>query len=132
MSSQDKLELMMAERRKRAVALREAGHHPFRNDVGPSTTIARVRERYEPGRPPPPPPRDPKAPREKKPPAPIEPIDGELVRVSGRVISKRDMGKNVFATIRDTSGQIQLFGNSEHLAADDYNVVLPNLDEGDH
>src|SRR5262245_50571864 len=33
--SETKLELLIAERRGKAAALREAGHHPFRNDIGP-------------------------------------------------------------------------------------------------
>ncbi|MBA2538338.1 MAG: lysine--tRNA ligase [Deltaproteobacteria bacterium] len=123
---------MMAERRGKARELREAGHHPFRNDIAPATTIAKVRARYEASKPAPPPPPDPTAPKVKGPPAPITPIDGELVRIGGRVLVKRGMGKTVFAPIRDTSGEMQLFLNVDHLAPDDFAAVLSRLDEGDH
>jgi lysyl-tRNA synthetase class 2 len=123
-----KLDSLMTERREKARALRADGHDPYRNDVGPSTTIAAVRARYEPTRPPPPAAPVPGAPREK---SQIAPIDGEALRVAGRVIAKRGMGKTVFAPVRDASGELQLFLNVDHLAADDFAKVLPQLDIGD-
>jgi lysyl-tRNA synthetase, class II len=129
---ESKLETMMAERREKARELRASGHHPFRNDIGPSTAIAAVRAKYESTKPAPPPPPDPTAPKTKGPPAPIEPIDGENLRVGGRVLAKRGMGKTVFAKIRDTTGELQLFLNVDHLAPDDFANVLSKLDEGDH
>src|SRR5687767_6036908 len=91
---ESKLESLMAERRDKASALRTAGHHPYRNDIGPNTTIAEVRARYAPTKPPPPAP--PPA-GEAKPPKTkgggIQPIDGAPVRVSGRVMVKRGTSK---------------------------------------
>jgi lysyl-tRNA synthetase class 2 len=133
---ESKLDALMAERRAKASALREAGHHPYRNDIGPKQTNAEVRARYEATRPPPPPPKDPNAPKEPKPPkdpnapkvAPsIEPIDGDPLRVSGRVMR---IGMT-FATIRDTSGELQLYLSADQLG-DEGAQILANLDEGDH
>ena len=45
----------------------------------------------------------------------ITPIDGEPLRVAGRVMAKRGMGKTVFAPIRDSSGDLQLYLNVDHL-----------------
>src|SRR5689334_17602826 len=113
---ESKLESLMAERRDKASTLRTAGHHPYRNDVGPNTTIAEVRARYAPTKPPPP---DPNAPKTKG--GGIQPIDGAPVRVAGRVMVKRGTSKKtVFAPIRDRSGEIQLFLNDEYLAPDDF------------
>jgi lysyl-tRNA synthetase, class II len=126
------LERIMDERRGKARALREAGSDPYRNDVGPTTAIAEVRARYEPTRPAAPeaaPPPEPGAPRKKA--APIAPIDGAPLRIAGRVMAKRGMGKTVFAPIRDATGDLQLYLNVEHLAADDFAKVLPLLDTGD-
>ena len=120
------LDRIMSERREKANALRSAGSHPFRNDVGPTTTLAAVRARYAETKPAPP---DPSAPREKG--AKIVPIDGDVVRVAGRVMTKRGMGKTVFAPIRDTTDQMQLFLNIDYLAKDDFEGVLPHLDMGD-
>src|SRR5436190_15488011 len=93
------LERIMDERRGKARSLREAGSDPYRNDIGPSIAIADVRARYEPTRSLSPPasspagspdarggaePADPAAPRKKA--APIAPIDGEPLRVAGRLI----------------------------------------------
>ena len=123
------LDRIMSERREKAHALRAAGSHPFRNDVGPTISLAAVRARYAETKPV----VDPAAPREKgaQKGAPISPIDGEVLRVAGRVMTKRGMGKTVFAPIRDTSDQLQLFLNVDHLAPGDFTGVLPQLDMGD-
>ena len=124
-----KLDSLMAERREKARALRESGNDPYRNDVGPGITIAAVRARYEATKPAPAEPPAPGAPRAKG--APIAPIDDEALRIAGRVVVKRGMGKTVFAPIRDATGELQLFLNVEHLAADDVANVMPQLDAGD-
>jgi lysyl-tRNA synthetase class 2 len=114
------LDRIINERRAKAATLRSHGSDPYRNDVGPSTTLAAVRKRYEGTKPT-------EAPKEKG----ITPIDGEVLRVGGRVTAKRGMGKTVFAPIRDSSGELQLFLNIDHLAPDDFKTVLPELDAGD-
>jgi len=126
-----KLETIMAERRAKARELRDAGVNPFVNGVKPAHSIATVRARYEATRPAPPPPPDPNAPKVKAPPAPIAPIDGATLSIAGRVMAKRGMGKTVFAPIRDTTGELQLFCNVDHLDAKDFEHVLPRLDVGD-
>jgi len=130
--AESKLDTMMEQRRNKVRELRAAGHEPFRNDVKPETTISIVRERYEATKPAPPPPPDPAAaPKVKGPPAPITPIDGHSVKIAGRVLVKRGMGKTVFAPIRDVSGEIQLFCNIDHLDPGDFADVLSRLDVGD-
>src|SRR6478735_1181632 len=111
------LERIINERRGKAAALRAKGSDPYRNDVGPTTTLAAVRAKYAATKPSAPP-------TEKG----IQPIDGVVQRVAGRVMTKRGMGKTVFAPVRDTSGELQLFLNVEHLAADDFTNVLSQLD----
>ena len=131
------LERIMAERAGKADRLRAAGHHPYRNDVKPTHTIASVRATYEPTRPPPPEPLPPGTPRPKKGEggAPdgdgIKPIDGAVVRLAGRVMAKRGFGKTVFAPIRDATGDLQLYLNVDALDAGDFETVLPELDVGD-
>jgi lysyl-tRNA synthetase, class II len=122
------LDRIIGERRDKAAALRKGGSDPYRNDVGPTSTLAQVRDRYASTKPAPPPKQEP---GEKKEKAGITPIDGETVRVAGRVMTKRGMGKTVFAPIRDATGELQLFLNVEHLAADDFTNVLSQLDAGD-
>ncbi len=126
------LDRIIGERREKASALRAAGSDPFRNDIGPAISIAAVRAKYEPTKPPPPPPRDPNAPKaEKSAAVDPTPIDGEVVRVAGRVMVKREMGKVLFAPIRDTTDQIQLYLSVDALDPKDYETVLPLLDAGD-
>src|SRR5262249_23076012 len=116
------LERIMSERRGKAAALRAAGAHPFRNDIAPTTSLADVRAKYGPTKPAAPP-------TEKGGP---HPIDGETLRVAGRVMTKRLAGKKlVFAPIRDTTGELQLFINAEVTSPEDFATVIPNLDAGD-
>lgn len=113
------LERIIGERRDKGAALRDAGHHPYRNDIAPRDTIASVRARYEATKP--------ATPNEA-----ITPIDGAMLQVAGRAMGKRGFGKTVFVPIRDGSfAELQLYLNVEHLAAEDFAQVLPNLDAGD-
>jgi lysyl-tRNA synthetase, class II len=108
----------MAERRQKAAALAASGHHPYRNDFKPTHRCAEVRAQYQDTRP-----------AEPKP--GIEPVDGQVVRLAGRVIARRGFGKTVFAPIRDGSGDLQLFLNIDHLDPRDFEEVLPHVDVGD-
>ena len=128
------LDRIIGERRDKASALKAAGSDPFRNDIGPAIALADVRAKYLATKPPEvaKDPNAPKAPKgEKGPDEGITPIDGTSLRVAGRVMIKRGMGKTVFAPIRDTSDQLQLYLNVDALDANDFEHVLPNLDAGD-
>src|SRR5689334_3094223 len=112
------LERIIGERRGKAAALRAAGSHPFRNDIGPTTTLAAVRAKYESTKPAAPP-------TDKSGP---HPIDGETLRVAGRVMFKRAAGKKLmFAKIRDTAGELQLFIQAQNCSPEDFATVIPNL-----
>ncbi len=114
------LDRLIAERRAKAVALREVGRDPYGNDFRPSATIAEVRAKYEDTKPAEPP--------EGK---GIVPVDGEKFRLAGRVVAKRGFGKTVFAPIRDQSGDLQLFLNVEYIAEDEFKQVVKKIDAGD-
>jgi lysyl-tRNA synthetase class 2 len=118
--SEGTLDRIIAERRAKAEALRASGSDPYRNDIGPEVSLGQVRATYAGTKPATPP-------EEKG----ITPIDGKIVRVSGRAMGKRGMGKTVFVPIRDTTGDLQLFINVAHLDAGDFANVLPQLDMGD-
>jgi lysyl-tRNA synthetase class 2 len=130
------LDRIMEERRAKASALRAAGSDPYRNDLGPAISLAAVRARYQATKPPPADPAAPKEPRESKEAKEakgdgIVPIDGEIHRVAGRAVGKRGFGKTVFVPLRDTSGDLQLYVNVDHLDAGDFANILPQLDAGD-
>src|SRR5262249_665008 len=61
----------------------------------------------------------------------ITPIDGENLRVAGRAIGKRGFGKTVFVPLRDTTGDLQLYLNVDHLDPGDFARIMPQLDAGD-
>ena len=125
----------MDERRGKARALRDAGSDPYRNDLGPAISLADVRARYEATKPPPADPPVAKAPQDKAQDKAagdgITPIDGEILRVAGRAVGKRGFGKTVFVPLRDTSGDLQLYVNVDHLDPDDFAKIVPQLDAGD-
>ncbi|MFN8015030.1 MAG: lysine--tRNA ligase [Acidimicrobiia bacterium] len=54
---------------------------------------------------------------------------GEIVSVAGRIVLKRDMGKLSFATLRDSSGSIQLFVSKNEMG-DNFDSFV-DLDLGD-
>lgn len=56
--------------------------------------------------------------------------EGPTVRVAGRIVALRDMGKSTFAHLADRSGRIQLYLRLNDLGADAYSV-LDLLDLGD-
>ena len=124
------LDRIIGERRDKASTLRQGGNDPYRNDIGPAISLADVRARYLPSKPPEAPPRDKDAPKEPKDTA-ITPVDGTPMRVAGRVMAKRGFGKTVFAPIRDTTDDLQLYLNVDSLNADDFANILPQLDAGD-
>lgn len=54
----------------------------------------------------------------------------DVVTVAGRVVLKRDMGKLVFATLRDREGDLQIVVNLASLPADDF-ALFQEVDLGD-
>ncbi|HET7274287.1 MAG TPA: lysine--tRNA ligase [Longimicrobiaceae bacterium] len=56
--------------------------------------------------------------------------EGQTVRLAGRIVSMRDMGKSRFAHIADLSGRIQLYLRVNVLGEDAY-AVLDLMDLGD-
>ena len=99
------------ERRAKAGNLRAAGRNPYRNDFRPSHSCAEVRKRYEGTKP------------EEATPG-IQPVDGEVIKLAGRVVARRGFGKTVFAPIRDATGDLQLFININELDETDWAEVL--------
>ncbi|MCG8417029.1 MAG: lysine--tRNA ligase, partial [Proteobacteria bacterium] len=117
-SAEHTLRRIIGERRDKVAALRERGYNPYRNDFKPTHSCAEVRAKY----------------RETQPDEPksgIHPVDGEVIRLAGRVVARRGFGKTVFAPMRDASGDLQLFINVDHLAEEDFRDIVPLLDVGD-
>ncbi len=62
--------------------------------------------------------------------AKISKLDGQIVTVAGRIMSKRGMGKVGFVHIADLTGKVQLFVKKDILGEDEYNR-FKKLDIGD-
>ena len=132
------LDRIMSERQAKADKLRALGRNPYGNQLRPTTTAAEIRARYAPTKPEPQPkaPKDPAAPKPEKGDktdkgAGITPIDGTDVALAGRVVARRGFGKTVFVPVRDTTGDLQLYLNVDHLDGKDFGEVVPELDVGD-
>ena len=57
-------------------------------------------------------------------------VTEDVVTVAGRVVLKRDMGKLVFATLRDRDGDLQLVLNARDLPAEVF-ASFQEVDLGD-
>ncbi|MFI4847416.1 MAG: lysine--tRNA ligase [Candidatus Makana argininalis] len=53
------------------------------------------------------------------------------VKIAGRIILKRIMGKASFLTIQDLEGRIQIYINKNKISKYQYNIYFGNLDIGD-
>ena len=53
------------------------------------------------------------------------------IRIAGRLMSRRIMGKASFAHVRDESGNIQIFVKRDNLAEGFYNAEFKKYDVGD-
>ena len=60
----------------------------------------------------------------------FETLEGQTVSVAGRVMSKRGMGKAIFAHIRDDRGQLQLYVRSDAVSAQEF-ADFRKVDIGD-
>lgn len=56
---------------------------------------------------------------------------GESVRIAGRIVLLRDMGKMTFLTLQDHTGRMQVAMKEETVGADAYRLALDTLDLGD-
>jgi len=101
------------QRREKLTAMRENGANPFPNDFRRNTVAAEILARYE----------------DKE----NEELEAEPVRVkvAGRMMSRRIMGKASFAHVEDMSGRIQLFVQRDSLPEGFYNTSFKKWDIGD-
>jgi len=68
--------------------------------------------------------------RERHPDLAADTQTDDVVTIAGRVVLKRDMGKLVFATIRDRDGDLQVVVNTSNLPADEF-ALFQEVDLGD-
>ncbi len=62
--------------------------------------------------------------------ADFEGFDGKTVKIAGRMMSKRVMGKASFASVQDTTGSIQLYVRRDDIGLDEY-AAFKKFDIGD-
>jgi lysyl-tRNA synthetase class 2 len=92
------------QRRKNLEALVAAGYEPFGRAFARTGRLGEVRAGFEEGKP---------------------------VRVAGRITTFRDMGKSVFADLRDGTDRMQVYAMKNHIGEDVFNA-FKLLDLGDH
>ena len=102
----------VAQRRAKLNTLRESGN-PFPNDFRRDSEAAVLLEKF--------------GSQENE---ALE-ADPKEVRIAGRLMTRRVMGKAAFAHVRDESGDIQIYAQRDALAEGIYNDVFKKLDIGD-
>ncbi len=100
-------------RREKLTVMRENGANPFPNDFRRNIVAAEILARYE-----------------AKENEELE-ADPVRVKVAGRMMSRRIMGKASFAHVEDMSGRIQLFVQRDSLPEGFYNTSFKKWDIGD-
>ena len=58
-------------------------------------------------------------------------LEGKTVRLAGRIMSRRGMGKVSFLDLRDSSGRIQLYAKIDVMGEEPYRAMQASLDIGD-
>ena len=102
----------VAQRRAKLNTLRESGN-PFPNDFRRDSEAAVLLEKF--------------GGQENE---ALE-ADPKEVRIAGRLMTRRVMGKAAFAHVRDESGDIQIYAQRDALPEGVYNDVFKKLDIGD-
>lgn len=102
----------VAQRRAKLSTLREAGN-PFPNDFRRDSEAARLLEKFG---------------NEENDALEANPVE---VRIAGRLMTRRVMGKAAFAHVRDESGDIQIYAQRDALPEGVYNSVFKKIDIGD-
>ncbi len=93
-------------RREKLAALQAEGRDPFLvTKFNFTSTSAAIKENYE-------------------------AMEGQAVRLAGRLMSKRGMGKVLFCDLQDTAGRIQLFVKIDELGEEEF-ARFKKLDLGD-
>lgn len=93
--------------------LRELGINPYPNDFKPKDKAKFIKERYG-----------------ELSPEEIEKKSGEFV-LAGRVMSKREMGKLIFAHLLDETGKIQILIAKNEIEPDKFDFFKKMIDIGD-
>jgi len=104
--TQEELRELLQIRRDKLTALQQAGRDPFREIRFDRDSCAQdILDNFE-------------------------TLENQTVRIAGRIMSKRDMGKASFADLRDKSGKMQLYVKIDGLGEDAYQAFM-KLDIGD-
>ncbi len=109
------LSQVMRHRREKLATLRERGIEPFAYNFRPSATAADVVRAFE---------------EAESSESLAENGHGETVRVGGRIVGWRDMGRSVFAHIEDGHGRVQVYFKKNVLGEEPFET-LSLLDLGD-
>jgi lysyl-tRNA synthetase, class II len=106
-----KLDELIATRRGKVTALRDAGVEPYPPSWEPTHTLAQVRDQW----------------------ADLEPgaETGEQVTVAGRLVARRGQGKLAFGVLREDGVDLQLFVQLQAIGDDGMAFFTDTLDVGD-
>lgn len=97
------LQELIAVRRQKLAAIREAGVDPFGGRFETDGTVGKLREQFE---------------------------EGKKFRLAGRITAHRDMGKSHFIDLSDFTGRLQVYLNAKQIGPEKF-AIFGQLDIGD-
>jgi lysyl-tRNA synthetase, class II len=104
MSDQSHEDTFRQQRIEHMNALNEAGYAPFGGVFERTGTLAEIRAGF---------------------------VEGQVVRLAGRIVAIREMGKSVFMHLQDATGRFQVYVRKDVIGEDAFKAVKL-LDLGDH
>ncbi len=119
-SSSDKItpiEVLIHQRREQKDRLLKNGKFPYGRRFGRTHTLSAVHREF-----------DPKIPRTEDPGSAVDPA---LLRLAGRLLTRRDMGKLCFAHLHDHSAKLQLKVSKQDVGEEAYKEFTKEVDLGD-
>jgi lysyl-tRNA synthetase, class II len=99
----DETNSLIEQRKAKLAALRAKGINPFATKFKPTETCEQARTNY---------------------------VEGREVAVAGRITAQREMGKSIFANLKDQSGRIQVYAQKQALGDEQFDI-FKHLDLGD-
>ncbi len=104
-------DLIISERKKKIEELEKLGINPYPHKYTPSNNSSEIKEKYS---------------RLKE-----NDRTNDKVKIAGRVMTTRDLGKLIFSTLQDSHGRIQIILKKEETPQKDFEIFKKFIDIGD-
>lgn len=104
-------DLIIGERKRKLEELRKLGINPYPHKYCPEDFSSEIKEKYK------------KLKENQK--------TKDYVKIAGRVMTIRDLGKLIFTTIQDSYGKLQIILQKDETSKNDFEIFKKYIDVGD-